>query len=123
MLNASVVNEFKNDVRTWIEVDNVIKKLQEMTKERRAFKKRLTERIVRFMNAHDIEHLDTRDGQTLHSKVSYAKTPLTQKAIREGINAYFSEDIVTGARVMQAVFDGNTRGTVERMSLRRSRHR
>lgn len=115
-----LLDDFKNQVKTWMELDNIIKKLQEMLKERRAYKNQLTQKIVRFMNQYNIEDLDTREG-SLRSRVSYTKTPLTQKMIKENIKAYFAGmgNTIVGAQVTEAVFNANNRDRIERVSLKR----
>lgn len=107
---------FKRDVREWMDLDTMIKSLQSMLKERRTHKKTLVERIVRFMNEHDIEDLDTREG-SIRSRVSYVKQPLSQRLIRESLNSYFSHNEAVAAQVMNTVFNQN-RDRIEKMSLK-----
>jgi hypothetical protein len=113
-----LLDEFKQQVRTWMELDNIIKSLQTAMKERRLYKKHLTTKIVDFMNRYNIEDLDTREG-SIRSRVSYVKSPLSQKMIREGILKYFEHNSAVGAQVAEAVFNNN-RDRTEKISLRRS---
>ena len=99
------LDEFKNDVRTWIELDNSIRRLQAAIKERRAAKKLLTDRVMQFMGRYNIEDLNTSDGR-LRYRVSFVRAPLSHSAIKERIEKYFSAD-VNAARELNGVVFGN----------------
>lgn len=75
----AVLEEFKNQVRLWIEIDNQISKLQQAVRERNVVKKQLTEKILRFMGKYNIEDLNTKDGSKLRYRVSTVK-PVVSKA-------------------------------------------
>ena len=111
-----LLNEFKNDVRTWMELDNSIRRLQAAIKDRRAAKKLLSDRILQFMSRYNIEDLNTKDGN-LRYKVTYVRTPLSQHAIKDRISTYFSANAQVAQEVQGAVF-GNRERT-ERPCLRR----
>lgn len=115
------LQEFKDQVRTWLELDNTIRKLQGMARERRVFKQQLTQKITNFMTRYNIEDLSTREG-CLRYKVTYVKKPVTQGTIKSSIQTYFdnSQDPDMGRRLTEAVF-GSGRTHVERTSLRRLR--
>lgn len=113
---SAFIEDFKRDVRAWMDLDTVIKNLAAMIKDRRAHKKELTDRIVRFMNAHQIDDLDTKEGN-IRSRVSYVKVPLSQRMIREGLRSYFAHNEALAAQVMTSVFNRD-RPKVEKMSLR-----
>ena len=82
--NNEELNDFKNQVRLWLELDNMLKKLKAAVKERQVAKKELTERILEFMGKYNIEDLNTRDGK-LRYKVVNVKEPLTQNVIKTRI--------------------------------------
>lgn len=103
---------FKEDVRTWLELDNTVRRLQETLRDRRTAKTALNERIVRFMANYDIEDLNTREGR-LRFRVSYPRVPLTQNAIRERITSFFEAD----PRIAEAL-DGQVFGHRERREHR-----
>jgi hypothetical protein len=114
-VTPSELDDFKSDVRTWIETDNSIRRLLVAVKERRAAKKVLSERIMRFMSSHNIEDLDTKDGR-IRYKVAFVRTPLTQSTIKERI-ASFCADNAAAAMANGAVFGNRDRG--ERQVLHR----
>jgi hypothetical protein len=109
------LDEFKSDVRTWIELDDSIKMLQISIKERKCAKTHLTNRIIEFMNRHDIEDLNTRSGRIRH-KTSYVRTPLSQNTIKTRIESFFSSDDKTTTDLLAMVFN---RERNEKHSLRR----
>lgn len=78
-----LLEEFKNQVRMWIEVDNTVKKLKAILKDRNAAKKQLSDKILRFMAKFNIEDLNTKDGHKLRYKVTETKSTPSKSEIRE----------------------------------------
>lgn len=115
----AMFDEFREDVETWMEVDNSIRNLQVMLRERRAFKSRLTEKITAFMRKYDLSNLDMGSAGIIRSRRSQVKTPVSQKTIRDDIESYFTNinNITMGMQLLDSVF--NSRERVERVSLRR----
>ena len=109
---------FRCDVRTWIELDNSIRLLQESLRERKDAKRKLTNRIVTFMANHNIIDLATRFGR-LRFQVEYVRAPLSHKAIRSRISDFYSSRAEPDAaqELSGAVFGNRQR--CERVALRR----
>lgn len=78
------LEEFKNQVRLWMELDGSIKQLQQLMRERRLYKGQLTEKILGFMTRYKIDDLNTQNGR-LVCKTQYVKKPLTQSLIRQRV--------------------------------------
>jgi len=114
--DADALNDFKHDVRMWLELDNTIRRLQALLKERRHARMMLHERITRFMRDHNIEDLNTRECR-LRYHVSYVRSPLSQQVIRDRINAFFQDNAHVAQALQGAVF--GTRERKEQRSLRR----
>ena len=112
----ALLDAFKSDVRTWLELDNTVRRLQAALKERRAAKKQLTDRILGFMSRYNIEDLNTREGR-LRYQVAVVKAPVTQVGIRDRISNYFSANMPMAQALTQAIFGNRERA--ERASLRR----
>ena len=68
------LENFKNQVKQWIEYDNQIVKLKQALKERRRVQDQLTERIGSFMSKYNIEDLNTKHGK-IRCKIIDIKTP------------------------------------------------
>ena len=80
----AIFKEFKNHVKMWMEIDNMIRKLKAVIKERNEVKQTLTEKILRFMATYNIEDLKTQEGK-LRYTVSKAKKAPSKAEIRERI--------------------------------------
>lgn len=112
--DANALQKFKSHVHNWMEIDNNIKKLQSMIRERNVIKKQLTGEILKFMNRYNIEDLNTKDGK-LRYKVVQSKVSPNQKDIEERIKSNY--DKVNNLDELTAiVFE---KKQVEKHSLRR----
>lgn len=76
------LEQFKNQVRSWVEIDNNVKTLKQAIKDRNVVKKDLTDKILRFMIKYNIEDLNTKDGSKLRYKVNQVKKNPTTKDIK-----------------------------------------
>lgn len=88
--NASL-EEFKNQVRIWIELDNNIKKIKQDINEKNNIKKELTNQILRFMIRFNIEDLNTKDGSKLRYKVSQVKVKPSTTDIKNRMSENFDK--------------------------------
>lgn len=113
--DAAILDEFKNHVRAWIEIDNVIRKLQAAVKERNGLKKQLTEKILRFMSKYNIEDLNTKDGSKLRYKVCKSTAAPSKTQIKERLVQYYG-NCASIDELTEKVFEKSQRDTV---SLRR----
>lgn len=109
------LEEFKGKVRQWMEIDNTVKRLRSVIKERNNAKQELTKYILAFMGKFNIEDLNTKEGK-LRYKVSTVKAPVSKQALKERLIENHSVE-KSAAELATAVFD--VRGTVEKHSLRR----
>lgn len=107
---------FKRDVRTWLELDDSIRRMQAAVRDRRAMRKQLTERVLGFMGRHNIEDLSTREAR-LRFRVHYVRKPLTHDVIKERIGSHFGGNPATAEAVVATVFANRERQ--ETTSLRR----
>lgn len=114
----NALEEFKHQVKMWMEMDNQLKKLSQVLKEKRNVQKLLTEKILAFMQRYNIEDLNTHDGK-LRYKVSYSKPVVKKVDIKQKLINYFEHDKDTAQKIVQAVFEDNTQNKVEKVSLRR----
>ena len=81
----------RQNVRDWINIDNEIKKLQKIIREKRKEKKSLTEGLVDVMKSNDIECFDITDGQLLYTQTK-SKAPLSKKHLLKSLTEYFKND-------------------------------
>lgn len=79
------------NVKTWLTIDNDIKKLQKAVKNKRKEKKELTENLVNIMNQRDIDCMNTAQGQLIKT-TRKTKAPLSKKHLVNSIQTYFKDD-------------------------------
>jgi len=115
--NNMMLDEFKHQVKMWMELDNQLKKLAQIMKEKRDVQKALTQKILAFMTRFNIEDLNTKEGK-LRYKVVRSKPALREKTIKQKLEEYFHQhDPSLGERVMSTVFQ--EKPVVEKVALRR----
>lgn len=113
------LEEFKHQVKLWMEIDNQVKKLAQITKEKKAVQKQLTDKILGFMSKFNIEDLNTKEGK-LRYKVTLSKPTVKKTNIKEKLLNFFEHDPATAKKVVDAVFEeGTDENKVEKVSLRR----
>ena len=108
------LEDFKNCVRIWMEVDANIKKMQVLIKERNVLKKEVTKKILAFMSRFNIEDLNTKEGK-LRYKVTQVKAPLSQKDIKDKIEKTYKHGISVN-ELTEKVFE---RQVIPKHSLKR----
>lgn len=111
---ATELEEFKNFVHMWMEIDSNIKKLQALAKERSAMKKEIGSKILAFMSRFNIEDLNTKEGK-LRYKVTRVKAPLSQTEIKNKIQTNYKQGMDV-EDLTKKVFE---RETVSKHCLRR----
>jgi hypothetical protein len=111
------LEEFKNYVKKWLEYDNFIKKAQEVIKEKKKIRDKLSVIITKFMCKYNIEDLNTKEGR-IRCKTLVVKTPVSQKVIKEKIINYFSNDENRRNDILNKIYEED-RGKIEKVSLRR----
>ena len=87
---AISLEDFKNFVKKWLEIDSYIKKAQDIVKEKKKQRNKLAEVITKFMNKYNIEDLNTKEGR-IRCKTTYVKTPMSQKEMKEKITTLVPE--------------------------------
>lgn len=110
------IEDFSTLVKKWIEIDNWLKKSQEIMKEKRKQKDKLKEVITHYMTKYNIEDLNTSEGK-IRCKVQYVKSGVNQKVVKEKIVDLLKDDETTRDTLLQKIFE--ERQKVEKMSLRR----
>jgi len=80
-----------NHIKTWINVDNEIQKLQKQIKAYREEKKELTTSLVDVMKNNEIDCFDIKDGKLIYSRSKYKK-PINKKNLLLSLQSYFKED-------------------------------
>lgn len=110
------LEEFREYVRKWLDLDNNIKKAQEVIRERKKVRDKLSIVISGFMCKYNIEDLNTKEGR-IRCKVSTVRSPVNQKVIKQKITDYFSHDENKKEEILNKIYE--ERDKVEKVSLRR----
>lgn len=83
-------------VKNWIQLDNELRDLSKIAKEKRERKKSLSLELMDVMKTNEIEVLDIKDGQLCYKK-SKTKKPLNKDNLLKILQKYFKdEDKVDG---------------------------
>lgn len=110
------MEEFKQIVKKWFEIDNYVKRAQDLIKEKRAEKTKLSEVIVKFMCKYDIEDLNTKEGRIRCKNVS-VKAPVSKQIVKQRIADYFGQDQEKQTEILQKIYEPGEK--VEKVTLRR----
>lgn len=115
----SALEEFKNQVKIWIRLDNEVKELTNKMKvldnerkQRKKYMATLTPFILNYMSQNDIEELNSRYGR-LRSNSSLVKIPQTMKTVKEKLYSKFENN----TDYLDSIF--KNREKIEKITLRR----
>jgi hypothetical protein len=113
-MDYNTKEEFSNNVKSYLELEMEISKINVALKERRTKLKVLSEMIMRNMNNNDIQHVNIKNGVLVYKSEEKFK-PLNKTTLKTGLSIIFNndEDKVDGAT--QIVM--NNRGKVLRTKL------
>jgi hypothetical protein len=110
------IEDFTTLVQKWIEIDNWLKKSQDIMKEKRKQKDKLKKVITHYMSKYNIEDLNTSEGK-IRCKVQYVKSGVNQKVVKNKIVEFMQNNEEQCNALITKIF--NEREKVEKMSLRR----
>tara|TARA_Y100000590_G_C15538950_1_gene946160 strand:+ start:388 stop:885 length:498 start_codon:yes stop_codon:yes gene_type:complete len=114
-MNEALLEEFKDNVKQWLDLDNQLKRLAAASKERRKKKTDINLKILDFMGRFNIEDLNTKDGIIRYRK-TFVKEPLSQKTIKAKLEELFKDDQDNFEKIGKIFTE---REKVEKTSLRR----
>lgn len=117
--NDDSLEDFKNQVKIWMRLDNEVKEFTKQIKmlnveikQRKKYMLSLTPFILTYMNTNEIEELNSKDGR-LQYKTSLVKPPLSQKDIRCRLYETFPDS----TNDLDQIF--KERQKIQKVSLRR----
>ncbi len=114
-----VTKDFRNTVMKWVEIDDNIRTLRAKVKEFTDMKKEHEANIITYLTKVDEENIIIKDGK-ISKNVSKSKAPLKKETIQKAL-----VDLVHDQNKASMMADHiiNSRPTVEKISLRRSKNR
>lgn len=80
-----------NNVKNWLKIEDEIKELQKIVREKKKEKKTYTENLVDIMKENEIDCFDITDGKLIYTK-NKVKQALSKKHILTALSAYFQND-------------------------------
>ena len=110
------MDEFKTYVKRWFELDNYVKKAQEVIREKRKEKQKISEVIMRFMCKYNIEDLNTKEGR-IRCKSTYVLAPVNKDLVKQRIADTLASDEAKKQELLDKIY--NQREKVEKVALRR----
>jgi hypothetical protein len=78
-------------IKTWIEVDNDMRKLQKDMKTLRDNKKALTDALVNVMKSNEIDVFDINDGKLVYSKTK-VKVPINKTNLFATLMQHYNDE-------------------------------
>jgi len=110
------LEEFKKYVEKWLELDNFVKKAQDVIRQKKKARDDLSKVITMFMCKYNIEDLNTKEGR-IRCKVATSKAPISQKVIKQRITDYFGVNEEQKQAIISKIYD--EREEREKVTLRR----
>jgi hypothetical protein len=103
----------------YMELDNSLKELTTLVRERRKFKNALSDKILNFMARFNIDDLNTKDGR-LKYKMSNVRTPLPTNLIKKRVEEVLVNEVPREKcdKITAIVFSRDT-STKPSLSLRK----
>ena len=114
-----ITNEFKKNVKKWVEIDDTIRQIRAKTKELSQEKKEYEEYILNFLDSVDEKSVGIADGKLTRS-VSQCKTPLKKENIHKAL-VEITGDSNKALQMTDHII--KSRGTTERVNLKRTKNR
>jgi len=79
------------NIREWVSIDNEMRTLKEEMNKRKKRKDGLTNELMRLMKQHNIDSVETNNGQIEYSKKN-VKKPITQKLLLNILAEFYKGD-------------------------------
>lgn len=108
--------DLEKHVRQWIQLDNEIRKLQALSRERRDMKKQITQDLVNVMKENDID-FNVSDGKLVY-KESKRKSPLNEKHISACLMELFGNNPHKAQEIMEFIASKRETKTVDTVQRR-----
>ena len=90
-MNDQTKEEFTNNVKDYLDLDQEISKLNAALKERKLKQKTLSEMIIRNMETNEIHHINIKNGVLVYKNEEKYKG-LYKKNLMTGLSIYFNND-------------------------------
>jgi hypothetical protein len=118
-IEKKISQEFIQNVKKYLEIDDLLKEIKEKTKKLNADKKINEEFILDYLKSIDEKVIDVQDGK-LRRNISKTQAPLKKELIQKTLI-----DIVGDATKATSITEQiiKSRPLIERVTLKRTKHR
>lgn len=96
--------EIVNNVKQWLQIENEIKELQKIIREKKKDKKIFTENLVNIMKENEIDCFDITDGKLLYTK-NKVKQALSKKHLLNALSMYFQNETTKAKDVANFILE------------------
>ena len=96
--------EIIENVKAWISIEDEIKQLQKVIREKKKDKKIYTENLVNIMKQNEIDCFDITDGKLVYTK-NKVKQALSKKHLLTALATYFQNDNTKAKEVANFVLE------------------
>lgn len=103
-------------VKAWVQLDNELRDLAKLAKEKREKKKNISTELMDVMKNNEIECLDLNDGQICYKKTK-SKKPLNKNSLLSILQKYFQNDDSRSKDIAQFILQN--REVVDKESITR----
>lgn len=114
----SVSEEFKNNIKEWISIDDREKELKAQIKIITKGKKELSEKILKEMEDSKIDDLSLSTGGKLKANISTTIAPLKKEHIYTRLLGELNDELKANY-LTNKIYDKGNRDTVTRITLKR----
>jgi len=111
---------FKDNVKSWMELDTRMSELDKTRRELAKRKSQYNEEIIRFMKKYNVEDLNLDDGEMLKFETRQSKGGISGKQLKENIHNFFIQNMETANKLM--TYLEQERKTQETYKLRRCKN-
>lgn len=116
-IQYKVTKEFRKNVLKWVDIDDQIRLIRSKTKELNDMKKEFEDKIIKHLTTVEEDSILIKDGK-LSKNVSKTKAPLKKENIEKSLTELIGDSVKASAMAEHIV---NSRQTVEKISLRRTK--
>ena len=103
-------------IKEWIQIDNELKEIAKLAKERRERKKELTNSLVDVMKTNEVDCFDVKDDKLIYTK-NKVKATLSKKSLMSALQDYYKDDPQQGQQLTEFLL--NSREEKIKESIRR----
>lgn len=118
-IQGKITNEFKKNVKNWVNIDDTIREYRAKSKELLQEKKTYEEFILNFLESVDEKSVGIGDGKLTRS-ISQCKAPLKKENIHKAL-IEITNDSNKAMEMTEHII--KSRGTTERVNLKRTKNR